>query len=106
MNQLKIKLLEEAMDHLSRLQASDLKSKVDEMKQESMPSDVGAEEMPMDDMGMKKPKGLSIQKVEVMGKPKVTGSDEMEAMSADGDDMSGDEEMTDDELDELLNKLV
>ena len=103
MNALKMKLVEELMSHLSSSQGNDLKSLLDKSKapmEEEMP-----EEM------MDKPKGISVEKVSVMGKPKGFDEKADEAIeSMDGepkeDLMPGETEMSDDELEELLKQLT
>lgn len=80
MNGLKIKLLDELMHHMKGSQGMDLKSMLDKSKMpmEGSPMEERAESPAMESMedhsGMgDMPKGMSIEKVSVMGKPKIPG---------------------------------
>jgi hypothetical protein len=121
MDALKMKLIEEILDHLSDSQGGDLKSLLDDSKKASMPS-MPDEEMEPDG----KPKGISIEKVSVMGKkPSIDeiasgkdGSDMEEKMESPSEKEAemkdpmmeakeGDEpEMSDDELEEMLKSYL
>lgn len=119
MNTLKVKLLEELLSHLSSSQGMDLKSLLDQSKKPPMMEGSPEEEAlesPKDEMMEDgKPKGLSIEKVSVLGKkPGTPGMDDMPDKSggvgvekAGMDGMGGDDpEMSDDELEELLKKAL
>jgi hypothetical protein len=109
MNSMKLKLLEEILGHLSDSQANDLKSLLDESKNppiDPLKKMAPEKEGDMDDKG--KPKGISIEKVELMGKPRAQLDD-----LGDRDDMEDDlkddlptneDDMTDDELRELIER--
>jgi hypothetical protein len=115
MNALKQKILDELMEHLSNAQGGELKSLLDESKKPEM----GIEGMPGE-----KPKGLKIESVEVMGKPKMGADDKIKQAIEDasspkkedpmsmGDEgseaskMPGEEEMSDEELQELIKKYL
>lgn len=113
MNAMKLKLLEELLTHLTSSQGNDLKSLLDAKKPEMA-------EMPeeMDEDG--KPKGIAIEKVSVMGKPKQSFDDKasdaiagfnkkpMEDESDEGmlESMGGENEMNDEELEALLKKYL
>jgi hypothetical protein len=114
MNALKQKILDELMEHLSNAQGGDLKSMLDESKKPSLE---------MEGMGEGKPKGLKIESVELMGKPKAsmhddkvneaieeaTGKKKMDPMSLEEEGESkipGEEEMSDSELEELIKKYL
>lgn len=88
MNGLKIKLLDELMEHMRGRQGGGLKGLLDQSKKSMDPlggalgegspleekSESPSEEAMEDKMGMgDKPKGISIEKVSVMGKPKIPG---------------------------------
>lgn len=97
MDAMKLQLLEEILEHLSSSQGNDLKSLLDESKKPPM-------EMGMDG----KPKGLEVEKVSVMGRPDMDPDEKMK-MDMDSSDVSqdpGEEDMTDDELQELLGKYL
>lgn len=93
MNSIKEKLLDELMEHISQLQGRGLKSRMDEMNEMKM-----KEKMP-EDMGsmMHQPKGVSVEKVELMGKPEK----ELELGSKPGSDKSMDD-MSPEEMEELM----
>src|SRR4051812_21511193 len=96
--------LNETLSHLDDSQADDLKSLLDKSKapelKEGSPEEE-ASESPDEEMAEDgKPKGLSIEKVEVLGKPK-NGLDDA---GSDDQKLPGEEEMSDDELNELLKK--
>lgn len=98
-----IKLLDELKSHLEMSQGGDLKSLLDQSKMDD--AKVGVEN-PMEDSletDALKPKGLSIEKVEVMGKPKL--DEELSEQEDPKSLMPGEEEMTPEELEELLKKL-
>ncbi len=85
MNSLKLKLIEELLEHLSGSQGNELKSMLDELKI---------------------PKDLSVQKVEIKGDPSKESLDE-ELKSPMSDSNSelpkvDEKEMSEDELEELL----
>lgn len=121
MNPIKMKLLDELLGHLNSSQGKDLKDLIDQMKMKEMkekPMDEAMEspeeQMMEDKLGTEmhaKPKGISVEKVSIMGKPKMD-SNEKEDMAIDDapesmpGKMSDHEEMSDDELEELLKKLV
>jgi hypothetical protein len=101
-----IKGLEELQSHLTSSQGMDLKSLLDSSK---APKVELGEELP-DELG--KPKGVSISKVSVLEKPKQGFDDKVnEAIaSQDGDEkpsmLPDEDEMTDEELEELLGKVL
>lgn len=114
-----LQILSDILKHLDNSQGMGLKSLLDNESKET-PADEASEspdqealeqklglddkddedKSPMDSMPGMKPKGLSVEKVSVMGKdPKLA------AMG--GDDSGGDDqEMSDDELEELIKKLT
>lgn len=125
MNPLKIKLLSEMLSHLDGSQGMDLKSMMDQEKNET-PMDEAMEspdklalgdklgldklDKPEDPM-MGKPKGISIEKLSLMGdkKPMMDGGGvgPQGMMDDKGMDSKGmDDEMSDDELEELLKRLT
>ena len=100
---LKQKLIQELMDHVDGIQAKDLLALLDKAR--------GAPEM--DEMG--KPKGIKVEKVELMGKPEKELPEGMEEDSpeheaAETPEMEkaehGQDEMTDEEIKEMLAKLI
>src|SRR4051812_25043644 len=110
MDPMKLKLIDELMSHLSGMQASDLKGLVDQAKmaKEGSPMEEMSES-PADEMAEDsgKPKGLSVEKVSVMGKPQSfddKAKDAINGMSDKGDESEdpmkapGEEEMSEDEL--------
>jgi|SRR6478609_5139084 len=101
MDPLKLKLINELMDHISTSQGGDLKSMLDEAKM--------AKEKPMNPLDeATKPKGLAIEKVSVLSKPKPEIEDLQKKPSPFGDSTASDSEpeMSDDELKELLAKYL
>jgi len=124
MNRLKVKLLDELMDHLSDSQGSDLKGLMDESKN-PMENEMGEDG---------KPKGLKIESVEIMGKKPEIEDVALNDNKEKGDSLGsligypgepkpknplpkpmypkptamnegmGEDEMTDDELKELLKR--
>ncbi len=96
MNPYRMKALEGLLDYLSGLQGADLKSLLDESQKptEGLPLE---EEDPTTLDGT--PKGLAIEKVSILGKPKV--DDPMSAPPEMPEEMNA----TDDELDELYKKF-
>lgn len=116
MNSIKDKVLKEIIDHLQSMQGEDFKSKLNgDMSPSDMMKDPGVkdavnkeidemdEESPMDMMGEKKPKGLKIEAVEVIGdKKKSPLAKSME----EPNEGSEEEEMSDEELKELLKKML
>lgn len=91
----KAALIDELVNHIEGMQFSDLmalKNKVMSKGIEEV-AEVEGKEMP-EEMSMGKPKGIAIEKVEVLGK-----KPEMEAES-------GEEEMSDDELKQMLAKYL
>jgi hypothetical protein len=95
-----VERLNEALSHLDDSQAGDLKSMLDDSKKPSMiegSQDEEGSESPSDEaMEDGKPKGLSIEKIDVLGKPGVGDSSDSK--------LPGEDEMSDDELNELLKK--
>lgn len=123
MNAHRLKALEGLLDYISGLQGNDLKSALDETLAEKMnpmkdmaaheamesPEQEMIEEAALGEEEMefgKKPKGISVQKVSVMGIPKSKDGmmeDEMEeGMENKEDELA---EATDDELEELYKKF-
>jgi hypothetical protein len=112
MNPYRLKALEGLLDYLSGLQGGDLKSLMDgsqkpmegDPMEESMESP--KDEMLEDKMGMDgKPKGISVEKVAIMGeKPKLPGMPEEMEPGKEMPEESG-PGATDDELEELYNKF-
>lgn len=119
-----IKGLEDLQTHLSDSQGMDLKSRLDEMrnpiKKENPLSGMNEEEDeekdPLDAskgglLESSKPKGVAIEKISVMAKPKSYDDKVNDAISKTDDRkdagklMPGEEEMTDDELEELLKRF-
>lgn len=95
MNPLKLKLLSELIDHMSSSQGMDLKSLMDEEKMKSSVKE------PMEGMEVVKEDPLSPEKP-------MMDSEQMEGASGSvGPEVveGGDEEMSDDELKELLAQL-
>lgn len=116
MNPMKLKLIEELLSHLSDSQGSDLKSMLDESKKPMMEEDEESEGLPHE-MAEAKPKGLKIESIEVMKKPKRFDDQANEAiaeiskkpempMEEEASSLPGEEEMSDDELSELLKKYL
>lgn len=118
MNPLKIKLLTELMGHMDSSQGKDLKALKDAEMMEK-PEDEALESPEKqaieDELGIEahdKPKGVAIEKVSLMAKPK--GDELMDMIRNKTGDLGmgeeevegGDEEMSDDELKELLSKLM
>jgi hypothetical protein len=97
-----VERLNETLSHLDGSQADDLKSMLDSSKMPEGSPEEEASESPMEEMKEDgKPKGLSIEKVEVLGKPNHgVGADDSES----SEKLPGEEEMSDDELNELLKK--
>lgn len=105
----KLKVIEDLIEHLSGSQGMDLKSLLDESRK---PKEAELE------LEGEDPKGLKVESVEVMGKPKNFDDQANEAISAQSEKpgmelesgktsaMPGEEEMTDDELQELLGKYL
>lgn len=90
MNPLKVKLLEEILSHLSDSQAGDLKSLLDESKKPKMPEESPEEE------------ALESPKEELAEDGKLESS---EVSSSDPKSViPGEDEMTDEELKELIAK--
>lgn len=101
-----IKLLDELRSHLDMSQGMDLKSMLDQSKMGE--SQVGVENPDEEalETDENEPKGVSMEKVSLMGKPAIPGEKES-AMEEDGmDKLPGEEEMSEDELEELLKKLT
>ncbi len=96
MDAMKLKLLEEILSHLSDSQGSDLKSLLDESKAPPMVEEA-------DPLSGDKPDGLKVKSVEVMGDPlaEKEPGDEMAL-----DEASGGNEMSDEELEELVSKYL
>lgn len=113
MNSIKMKLLDELLSHLDGMQGNDLKSLLDEHNKppvdESVPEDSEMPDEMKDAMG--KPKGIKVESVEIM-KPKSKDDVIDEVTKPDGmgsEDTSkapGEDEMSDEELQELLKKLI
>lgn len=119
---IKMKLVQELLDHLDSSQGSDLKDLVSQMKQKAL------NPVSPDDSMDGKPKGIQIESVKLIGKkPGMSGMDDNDPSTDAGSDdsssmpvkdaldeasgldsgSSGDhDEMSDDELEELLKKLV
>lgn len=116
MYSMKEKLLNEILEHLSKSQGMDLKGLMDEERMPKKNPLASGEDMAMEDDMMPdgKPKGISVEKVSLMAKPKdPMMKDPMEATSDESMDdamkaeaMPGEEEMSDDELEELLRKAL
>lgn len=139
MHALKVKLLDELIHHMKGREGGGLKSLLDESKKPSASSllsegspleekmESPAEEAHEDSLGLgDKPKGISIEKVSVMGKPKIPGismgkhhriaapgpkdgdiqalMDKKSGGGVGAEPSEGDSEMSDDELKELLSK--
>jgi hypothetical protein len=102
---MKEKILEEILDHLNGSQGMDLKKIIDESKMKSSMED-----------GMKRkegeygnPKGLEIEKVSILGNPEkgIDISNNGSKIMKDGiNGYNEDEEMTDEELEELLRRQL
>jgi hypothetical protein len=114
MNAMKLKILNELIDHLSASQGGDLKSMLDESKKPNplASGDGDDEEGLKDKFGNPiKPKGIAIEKISVMGKPKPDISDivnkKAPGMFPEEPEGADDEkEMNDDELKELIAKYL
>lgn len=101
MNPLKAKLLTDLIEHLSSSQGGDLKSMLDESKKPNPLTE--SEEDPL------KPKGIEIEKVSVLGKPKPEIEDMVKEKSPGmfPDPVEEKEaEMTDEEMKELIEKYL
>lgn len=102
MNDLKLKLIDELIEHLSSLRGKDLKSMLDE---EKMPAPLEGEVIP---------KELEIEEDD--GGVPVSDSEIPESVTVEGEDLDleektalpggKEEEMTDEELEELLKKSL
>lgn len=104
MNPMKQKILQEIMEAMSAHQGMSLKSRMDSMKKPmgGMPgmADVEAHEDPAEMMeDDHSPKGISMEKVELMGKK---DPDEMSMEDPMGMGMDQDPEMSDEDLKELM----
>lgn len=122
---LKEKILEEIMGHLDMSSGEDLKALIQKSKAEKEVPEVEGmedqEQAPLAKFG--KPKGIEIEKLSVLGKPKMNKSnplsgkgDQMDELAEDlggkskmalgegSDEMSP--EMSDDELKELISKYL
>lgn len=115
MNPLKLKVLEELLGHLSGSQGMDLKALLDEMKEtpkeEAMESPLQQAKEESEGTEMHepsgKPKGIAIEKVSLLSKPKSFDDKANEAMNEAVPEKKGnDEEMTDNELEELLKQYL
>lgn len=105
-------IIDEILMHLEKAQGMGFKKSYDDSmkpKMDPMQEDKGPE---MDEMeGMEKPKGIAVEKVEVM-KPKSFDDKANEAISEmdDKDDKPGmpgsDDEMSDDELSEMIDEMM
>lgn len=110
MNPMKMKLIEELMSHLDSSQGGDLKSMMDMDKNKAgVGADPLGEEEEMDEMG--KPKGIMVKKVSIMGKKPEMEEGSLGKMGHEMNDVAGvgespEEEMSDDELSELLKKVL
>jgi len=111
MNPYRLKALEGLLDYLSGMQGSDLKSMLDQPEQSETPEMEASEspemeaiekEGPMDGM-FDKGKGISVEKVSVMGKPE--GDQAMAEQDAPEMDVAKGSDASDDELEELYNKF-
>lgn len=120
MDSMKMKLLDELLSHLADSQGDDMKSSMAmkpmmDGKMGGMmdkPEDPMEKEMPMDDDDMSG-KGVSVEKVSLMGKPGFNDKADMamKAMGKPGDEgMPGMEpdgdEMSEDDLKELLESIL
>ena len=103
MDQRALKIIEELLKHISDSEGMDLKnlmSKPEEKPEmENVEDVVGKEGMEEPEEDEMKPKGIAVEKVSIMGKPKMN-----EEMLGEKKEESMDEP-TDDELEELLAKL-
>lgn len=103
-----IKGLQELESHLSDSQGMDLKSRLDNIKNPMKGNPLSLKEEELMEDG--KPKGIAIEKVSVLSKPKSFDDKVEEAISGQVDKSSekllpGEEEMTDEELEELLKRI-
>lgn len=106
---LKKQLLDEVLEHLAGSQGKDLKSLLDEDRNPKPPIEGSPEEEALENPSDEaaedgKPKGIAIEKVKVMGKPTSFNDDAKDALDAKG--LSGDQEISDSELEELLKKYL
>jgi hypothetical protein len=105
-----INQLEELKTHLDESQGYGLKERLDKLKNPI--SDPKSEGLP-EELSGDKPKGIAIEKVSVLAKPKQGFDDKVneaiesqdEKPSSDSDLLPGEEEMTDEELEELLKRI-
>lgn len=105
MNPHRLKALEGLLDYLTGMQGGDLKALLDESKN-PMEGDPSMS-MDMDDapeMEVGKPKGISIEKVELMKKPMGEES-MMDEMEDNAPEIPEETEASDDELEELYKKF-
>lgn len=93
MNPLKLKLLEELLEHISGSQGNDLKSLLDESKKPQVEEEVSDSSDPLSEV----PKGLSGEKVEVLEKPEGESK---------GPSLPSDQDMSEDELKELIEQYL
>jgi hypothetical protein len=90
-----VERLNETLSHLDESQAGDLKSMLEESKKPELGLDDMIESEGED---FEQPKGVSaVEKIKVLGKPEAEESEDTETLP-------GEEEMSDDELNELLKK--
>lgn len=119
---------DEIMGHIGQSQGNDLKSLLEQALMEKQKKDMPMDQSPMgsdmdDKMPMDKPKGIAIEKISVSKDPmsmdkanplgggmkgsSSMGMDDSKGDMPDMDDkMSGDDEMSNDELKELLSKYL
>lgn len=90
LNPMKMKLLDELLEYLSDSQGNDLKS----LAAPKAPDPLESPD-PLEKLGEHPPKGVAIEKISVMGKPK----DGMPGEEGEAD------EPNDDELQEILKKI-
>ncbi len=137
MSSMKMKLIEEILNHMDKSQGMDLKGMVDKSKEPLEEALESPEEAALE--GDEKPKGLSVEKISILGKPdhkidEVASNDDAKELEkkgsigsqinypgmpkpkskptamndalGDSDELSEHDEMSDDELKELLNKYM
>lgn len=103
MNSMKMKVLEEILSHLDDSQGGDLKSLMD-MPAESPEGAIAGADSSEEIPG--KPQGMSVEKVSVMGGEKDPSMDDMADSGVPADaGMPKEDDMSDEELEEMLRSL-
>jgi hypothetical protein len=118
MNHLKMKVLQELLGHLDEMQGMKMKSAYEKEKgmgakpfagKESLEEEMAEHEM----LEGKKPKGIAVEKVEIMAKPKKAAMMDEEEAKEDAPEIEAtpkgedqEDELDDEEMAELLAKYL